>query len=183
MSISIQLLGNFFSGKIDVGSNGIQCIHTYIYPYIHIHISINQKHFVRWMWLNTQSTSMSATKMLRCALSEKNFTLWFCLRWSCWKNICSTESLGVYIYEHCTKILLQGQIENKIRHESRTSLVQRSVFSNFEICSMERRDIATLATLNSDITPRPIVVGGLRGRVSAIVAASLCWRNICSPVV
>ena len=127
-SISIQLLGNFFSGKIDVGSNGSQCIHTYLYPHIHIHISINQKHFVRWTWLNTQSISMSATKMLRCALSEKNFALWFCLRWSCWKNICSTESLGVYIYEHCTKILLQGQIENKIRHESRTSLVQRSVF-------------------------------------------------------
>ena len=105
-------------------------IHTYIYPHIHIHISINQKHFVRWTWLNTQSTSMSATKMLRCALSEISFSSrgFELFEWFCWKNICSTESLSGYIYGLCTQSLLQGKIENKIRHKSRTTLIQRSVF-------------------------------------------------------
>ena len=75
-------------------------------------------------------------------------------------------------------IALKFYYRVKLKTKSVTSqgqvLFRDLFFSNFEICSMERRDIATLATLNSDITPRPIVVGGLRGRVSAIVAASLC---------
>ena len=130
LSPSNKLFGNFFFGKVMLETILLAAISIYTCIHISISIFINQNHFVRWTWLNTQSTSMSATKMLRCALSEISFSSrgFELVEWFCWKNICSTESLSGYIYGLCTQSLLQGKIENKIRHKSKTTLIQRSVF-------------------------------------------------------